>query len=98
VACVRLSIHGPGAALWRHFVWPKRKKKTFFAPPTRHKIVILSGAQDDDFVGVLTKNIPNKLAFMGCSPGVGLGIPVGLIYIQAKNSPDNLKALGRHCR
>ena len=25
--------------------------------------------QDDDFVGVLTKNIPNKLALMERSPG-----------------------------
>jgi hypothetical protein len=25
-------------------------------------------AQDDDFVGVLKKNIPNKLALMGRSP------------------------------
>jgi hypothetical protein len=26
-------------------------------------------AQDDDFVGILTKNIPNKSALMGRSPG-----------------------------
>jgi hypothetical protein len=29
-------------------------------------------AQDDDFVGVWTKNIPDKLALMGCNPGVPL--------------------------
>jgi hypothetical protein len=27
-------------------------------------------AQDDDFVGVLTKSIPNKLALMGLRPGL----------------------------
>jgi hypothetical protein len=27
-------------------------------------------AQDDDFVGVLTKNIPNELALMGLHPGL----------------------------
>jgi hypothetical protein len=40
------------------------------ASPTHHKTVILSGAQDDGFVGGLTKNIQNKLAPM---EGAALG-------------------------
>jgi hypothetical protein len=35
-------------------------------------------AQDDDFVGVSTKNILNKLALMGRSPGLSSGVPAGL--------------------
>ena len=34
------------------------------------KIEKVTGSQDDDFVGVLTKNIQNKLALMGHSPGL----------------------------
>ena len=34
-------------------------------------------AQDDDFVGVLKKNIPNKLALMGRSPGLSSAVPTG---------------------
>jgi hypothetical protein len=35
-------------------------------------------AQDDDFVGVLTKNILNKLALMGHSPGLFSAVAAGL--------------------
>jgi len=35
-------------------------------------------AQDDDFVGVLKKNIPNKLALMGLRPGLSSAVPSGL--------------------
>jgi hypothetical protein len=38
-------------------------------------------AQDDDFVGVLKKNIPNKLALMGVYPGVCPG------YVLAGRQP-----------
>jgi hypothetical protein len=34
------------------------------------KIEKVTGAQDDDFVGVLKKNIPNKLARPGRSPAL----------------------------
>ena len=34
-------------------------------------------AQDDDFVGVLKKNIPNKLALMGRSLGLSSAVPQG---------------------
>jgi hypothetical protein len=34
-----------------------------------HDKSVRRSAQDDDFVGVLKKNIPNKLTHMGCSPG-----------------------------
>jgi hypothetical protein len=33
-------------------------------------------AQDDDFVGILTKNILNKLALMGLRPGLSSAVPV----------------------
>src|ERR1700722_7696980 len=36
-------------------------------------------AQDDDFVGVLTENIPNKLALMGRLPRLLSGVPSGLM-------------------
>jgi hypothetical protein len=36
-------------------------------------------AQDDDFVGILTKNILNKLAPMGLRPGLSSAVPAGLI-------------------
>jgi hypothetical protein len=36
--------------------------------PKIRKIKKVTIAQDDDFVGVLKKNIPNKLALMGRSP------------------------------
>jgi hypothetical protein len=32
-------------------------------------------AQDDDLVGVLTKNIQNKLALMGLRPGLSSAVP-----------------------
>jgi hypothetical protein len=35
-------------------------------------------AQDDDFVGILTKNILNKLALMGLRPGLLSAVPTGL--------------------
>jgi hypothetical protein len=35
-----------------------------------HDRSVTRSAQDDDFVGVLTKNIQNKLALMGHSPGL----------------------------
>ena len=35
-------------------------------------------AQDEDFVGVLTKKIPNKLALMGLRPGLLSDVPSGL--------------------
>jgi hypothetical protein len=34
------------------------------------KIEKVTGSQDDDFVGILKKNIPNKLALMGLSPRI----------------------------
>ena len=35
-------------------------------------------AQDDDSVGVLTKNILDKLALMGLRPGLLSAVPTGL--------------------
>ena len=35
------------------------------------KIEKVTTSQDDDFLGVLKKNNPNKFALMGRSPGVG---------------------------
>jgi len=32
-------------------------------------------AQDDDFVGILKKNIPNKVALMGLRPGLSSAVP-----------------------
>jgi hypothetical protein len=48
------------------------------APPSaapRDKSVRRS-AQDDGFVGVLKKDIPNKLALMGLLPGLSSAVPV----------------------
>jgi hypothetical protein len=42
------------------------EKLGFF--PNHHKNVILSGAQDDDFVGVLTKGVPQGLKPNSRSP------------------------------
>jgi hypothetical protein len=39
-------------------------------------------AQDDDFVGALTRNIPNKLALMGLCPGLHPDLDVDL-YVPA---------------
>jgi hypothetical protein len=36
-------------------------------------------AQDDDFMGVLTKKIQDKLALMGLRPGLLSNVPTGLI-------------------
>jgi hypothetical protein len=36
-------------------------------------------AQDDDFVGILTENILNKLALMGRSPGLHSDVPTRLM-------------------
>jgi hypothetical protein len=42
------------------------------------KIEKVTGSQDDDFVGGLKKNIQNKLALMGVSPG----FPVDLVGVD----------------
>jgi hypothetical protein len=45
---------------------------------------VTRSAQDDDFVGVLTKNLQNKLALMGLHPGYNL-----------VNSQPSLRAVNR---
>jgi hypothetical protein len=40
--------------------------------PKIRKIKKVTTSQDDDFVGVLKKSIPNKLALMDTSPGLDL--------------------------
>ena len=50
---------------------------------TTRKVEKVTPSQDDDFVGVLKKNIPNKLALMGVYPWVGPGGPT----MAENNSP-----------
>jgi hypothetical protein len=42
----------------------------------REKIEKVTGSQDDDFVGIWTENILNKLALMGRSPGLSSAVRV----------------------
>jgi hypothetical protein len=60
-------------------------------------------AQDDDFVGVLKKNIPNKLALMGrttCHPPTKCGS--GFVHISAASRGEwnsdrkNIQAPAQH--
>jgi hypothetical protein len=47
--------------------------KTFWwGVPKAREIKKVTSSQDDDFVGVLTKNIQNKLALMGRRPMAAL--------------------------
>jgi hypothetical protein len=61
---------------------------------------VTRSAQDDDSVGVLKNNIPNKLAFMGRLPGKDReteSVPKGTAeYFPCRFDPDN-KCEGAPC-
>jgi hypothetical protein len=53
---------------------------------------VTRSARDDGFVGVLKKNIPNKLALMGLRPGLSSAVATGLDFVivvvtHAPNTP-----------
>jgi hypothetical protein len=58
-------------------------------------------AQDDDFVGVLKKNIPNKVALMGRSPGLRSAVPVrqaqGRLYGTESIALNATRTLSGQC-
>ena len=63
---------------------------------TTRKVEKVTPSQDDDFVGVLKKNTPNRFALMGRSPGsVGKpdSVPEGRL-IQALQAEDKLWTRG----
>ena len=52
-------------------------KSIRLATQKNEKIEKVTGSQDDDFVGVLKKNIPSRLALMGaCRGPIPIGNPV----------------------
>jgi hypothetical protein len=53
-----------------------------------HDKPVKRSAQDDDFVGVLKKNIPSKLALMGLRPRTPQGVELRalLLYLRPGSS------------
>jgi hypothetical protein len=49
--------------------------------PENTRIEKVTGSQDDVFLEVLKKKIPNKLALMGLRPGLSSAVPQGLDFV-----------------